>query len=155
MHNETQEYVDPVTGEILPCHPARSAPRARRCNEGVRLSRTGSEILYNTPLVSPLLRPPSLKQRVEAMIRSGELAQQIRMAQNAASADDADFEGYDRNFAEDHVVTRHEALHATREFEGFDKKPSQEPPQAPKESSATTLPDQSNQASPPSSEGEA
>lgn len=128
------EVIDPETGEIKKALPQMVAPTAAM----QRLHKNGSEKLDPRPLVSPLLRPPSLKQRVEAMVRSGELAQLIRMEQNMRDDDDNNFEGYDRNFSEE-IPTIHELAHVRNTHEGPPQAP-QTPPQASSGPPATTLP---------------
>jgi len=136
---QIKEYIDPKTGEIAEIHPAMVAPVARDPN---RLYADGSEKLCNVPLVSPLSRQPSLRDRIKNMVRSGELAQAIREAQNLMDDDDENYEGFDRNHLDEVMPTPTEYQTYLRH------KPSEEPQQAPEEApqpqnepSATTLPD--------------
>lgn len=132
------DYIDPETGEVHAVHIAQMAPRARTRK---RLNQDGSERLVSIPLVSSLLRQPSLKDRINAMVRSGELAQKIREAQNSMNDDDDDFEGFDRNYLEENLPTPAE-MDNIRRIAGQDlPQGSQEPPQAPSEPPATPVPD--------------
>lgn len=140
-----EEYTD-EDGEIhVGVHPA-TAPIAARTRD--RLDQNGAEVLCDIPLVSPLDRQPSLKERIASMMRSGELAAEIRRAQNMADDDDDNYDGFDRNFAEDFIPTEHEVSFDTRlNKPKRSPKAATEPPQAPEGPPATTPP--------PTSENEA
>jgi len=115
------EHVDTETGEIDDIHQATLAPLAR---DPSRLYANGAEKLCPIPLVSPLSRPPSLKDRIKTMIRSGELAQQIREAQNYFDDDEDNYEGFDRNYFDENMPT-------IGEMNTIRRVNPTEPPQAP------------------------
>lgn len=114
------EHVDNETGEILDIHEATLAPISGQD----RLYADGSEKLCPIPLVSPLSRPPSLKDRIAHMVRSGELAQSIRESQAYFDDDDDNYEGFDRNYLDENMPT-------IDEMRTIYRRNPKEPPQAP------------------------
>lgn len=107
------EIVNGETGEVEIAPSQMRAPTAK----SIRLAANGSEALDPKPLVSPLSRQPSLKDRIEAMTRNGELAELIRASQNMMNMDDDDFEAFERNFPDEEVPTLSEIRQMRRSYE--------------------------------------
>lgn len=117
-----------------------------------RLDKDGTEVHSGHMVVNPLHKMPSVKQMIDQMNRSGELAMRMRAAENLQLAEDGDpaFEGYNRQWLEDNFISEFEADYIYSHLQPT------EPPEAPQGSPApTTLPEGAPQPSPASPEGAA
>lgn len=138
--SEQNNWINPETGEVSKAPPQMRAPAA----DDVRLDKNGAEFLNSKPLVSPLSRQPSLKDRIERMVQNGQLAQLIRESHNLMNLDDDDFEAYERNFPDEEVPTLSEIRQMRREYvDHYDDngpKGPLEAPTGPEETPATPPP---------------